>query len=147
MMGRLFACALLALSIPGTLPAQVRAPAGRQPVPVLTGIDALRADFSARTGGSAVYFGANSALLSAPSRAALVLQAAWLRRQPELVVQVEGYGDVTDSRDHALALGARRAAQVRDYLVLLGVPSAQIGITSWGNAKPGAGRAVTVLVR
>jgi len=128
--------------------AQVRMPGARQPQPpVLTGIDALRADFLARTGSNTIYFGPNSALLSAPAKAVLGAQAAWLRRQPNLVVQVEGYGDSNDSRDHALAMGARRAQEARDYLVLLGVPSAQIGITTWGKARPGPGRAVTVLVR
>jgi hypothetical protein len=31
--------------------------------------------------------------------------------------------------------------------VLLGVPSTQVSITSWGKERPGLGRAVTVLVR
>jgi peptidoglycan-associated lipoprotein len=44
-------------------------------------------------------------------------------------------------------MGARRAEEVRDYLVLLGVPMAQIGTTSWGKERPGTPRAVTVLVR
>ena len=75
-MRRLIAFALLATAVPGTVSAQPRPPAGRQPAPVLTGIDALRADFAVRTGGNVVYFGANSALLSAPARTALALQAA-----------------------------------------------------------------------
>lgn len=145
-MRKLLLLAILA-SYAGAADAQMRARGARQPVPVLTGIDALRADFLARTGGGAIYFGANSALLGAPAKAVLGAQAAWLRRQPAIVVQVEGYGDLSDSRDHALAMGARRAQEVRDYLVLMGVPSGQIGITSWGKAKPGAGRAITVLVR
>ncbi len=120
----------------------------RQPQPpVLTGIDALRADFLARTGSNVIYFGPNSALLSAPAKAVLSAQAAWLRRQPNVIVQVEGYGDANDSRDHSLAVGARRAQEARDYLILLGVPAAQISITTWGKTRPGAGRAVTVLVR
>lgn len=136
--------ALMALGAAGTATAQ----RSRQPQqPVLTGIDALRADFLARSGSNAVYFGPNSALLSAPAKAVLAAQAAWLRRQPAVVVQVEGYGDSNDSRDHSLAMGARRAQEARDYLVLLGVPAAQISITTWGKARPGAGRAITVLVR
>jgi peptidoglycan-associated lipoprotein len=140
--------ALVALGAATSATSQRRVPAGRQPqVPVLTGIDALRADFLARTGSNTIYFGPNSALLSAPAKAVLAAQAAWLRRQPNVVVQVEGYGDSNDSRDHSLAVGARRAQEARDYLVLMGVPSAQISITTWGKARPGAGRAVTVLVR
>ena len=139
--------AAIGLSASGAAEAQVRRPGARPQVPVLSGIDALRADFLARAGGNTIYFGANSARLSAPAKAVLTAQAAWLRRQATVVVQIEGYGDSTDSRDHALAMGARRAAEVRDYLVMLGVPSAQVGITSWGKTRPGAGRAITILVR
>ena len=115
--------------------------------PVLQGIDALRADFAAQAGGTTVYYGAGSTVLGAPAKAALALQAAWLRRHPEVLVRIEGYGDAGDTRDHALAVGARRAEEARAYLLLLGVPSAQVSITSWGKERPGLGRAVTLLVR
>jgi peptidoglycan-associated lipoprotein len=68
-----------------------------------------------------------------------------LRRHPEVTVRIEGYGDGGDTRDHALAAGARRAAETRDYLLLLGVPAAQVSITTWGKERPGLGRAVTIL--
>lgn len=115
--------------------------------PVLQGIDAMRADFAAQSGGTTVYFGSDSSVLAPPAKAVLTAQAAWLRRHPEIVVSVEGYGDAGDTRDHALAVGARRAEEARSYLVLLGVPLAQVSITSWGKERPGLGRAVTVLVR
>ena len=130
--------------------AQLRLPInrGRPPVvPVLTEIDALRAEFAAQSGGTTVYFGGDSAMLGPPARAVLAAQAAWLRRLPEVVVQIEGYADLNDTRDHALAVGARRAEEVRSYLLLLGVPAAQVSTTSWGKERPGPGRAVTVLVR
>ena len=73
--------------------------------------------------------------------------AQWLRQHPEVVVRIEGHGEPNDTRDHALAMGARRAQEVRDYLVLFGVPAAQLSTTSWGKERPGAPRAVTVLVR
>ena len=117
------------------------------PAPVLQGIDALRADFAAQSGGTTIYYGAASVVLGAPAKASLALQAAWLRRHPEVVVRIEGYGDAGDTRDHALAVGARRAEEARDYLLLLGVPAAQVSTTSWGKERPGLGRAVTLLVR
>jgi len=118
-----------------------------QPQSVLQGIDALRAEFAAQSGGTTVYYGSESTILGPPAKATLALQAAWLRRHPEVVVRVEGYGDGLDTRSHALAVGARRAEEVRSYLVLLGVPAAQVSTTSWGKERPGLGRAVTVLVR
>jgi peptidoglycan-associated lipoprotein len=120
----------------------------REPAqPVLTGIDALRADFLARSGSDTVYFGQDAAILGGPARATLSAQAQWIRQHPEVLVRIEGHGDPSDTRDHALAMGARRAQEVRDYLVLLGVPAAQLSTTSLGKERPGPPRAVTVLVR
>ena len=119
----------------------------QQQQPVMVGIDAQRAEFAAQSGGTTVYFGAESVGLTVPARTVLNAQANWLRRHPEVVVRVEGYGDAGDTRDHALAVGARRAEEARSYLVLLGVPAAQVSATTWGKERPGLGRAVTVLVR
>jgi len=44
-------------------------------------------------------------------------------------------------------MGAARAAESRDFLILMGVPAAQVSTTSWGKERPGLGRAVTVLVQ
>jgi peptidoglycan-associated lipoprotein len=114
---------------------------------VAQGIDAQRAEFAAQAGGTTVYYGIGSAVLGAPARTVLAAQAMWLRRHPEVVVRIEGYGDTGDTRDHALAMGARRAEEARDYLILLGVPAAQVSAASWGKERPGLGRAVTILVR
>jgi peptidoglycan-associated lipoprotein len=147
-----FALLAIGLALAGVpAAAQLRLPIVRrapQPVaPALQGIDALRADFVARSGANTVYFGINSAQLGVPAKATLAAQAQWLLQQPAILVRIEGHGDPADTRDHALALGARRAAEVRDYLVLMGVPAAQLSITSWGKERPGSGRAVTILVR
>lgn len=141
---------LFALAIAGTAAQAQILPfiSKRQPAaPMLQGIDALRADFAAQSGGTTIYFGSDSSALGVPARTVLVAQAAWLRRHPEVVVRVEGYGDTGDTRDHSLAVGARRAEEVRSYLVLLGVPTAQVSATSWGKERSGLGRSVTVLVR
>jgi peptidoglycan-associated lipoprotein len=145
----LSALALIASSASAQLPGLSRrgAPANRQQPVALTGIDALRADFITRSGADTIFFGAESAILGAPAKATLAAQASWLRQHPEVVVRIEGHGDSGDTRDHALAVGARRAEEVRDYLVLMGVPAAQLSTTSWGKERPGAPRAVTVLVR
>jgi len=115
--------------------------------PVVQGIDALRAEFAAQSGGTTVYYAPGAAVLAPQAKPALAAQAAWIRRHPEVVVRIEGYGDTGDTRDHALAIGARRAEEVRDYLVLMGVPMAQVSTTTWGAERSGLGRAVTVLVR
>ena len=124
---------------------------GRAPAPPpLVGIDALRADFIAKTGTDTILFGGDSALLGMPAKTTLGVQAQWLRQHPEVVVRIEGHADLIDTRDHALAVGARRAQEVYDYLVLLGVPAGQLSAVSMGKERPvgpGNARAVIVLVR
>ena len=143
-----------AVTIATTVSAQVRLPvvvplrgSGQRPAPPIGGIDALRADFIARSGSDIVYFSGDSAVLSAQSKATLGAQAQWLRQHPEVIVRVEGHSDTTDTRDHALAVGARRAQEVRDYLILMGVPPGQLSATSWGKERPGPARTQTVLMR
>ncbi|GAA4712635.1 OmpA family protein [Sphingomonas lutea] len=117
------------------------------PPPALVGIDALRADFLARAGADTIYFSGDTAVLSAPARATLAAQAQWLRMNPTVSVRIEGHADLSDTRDHAIAVGARRAEEVRQYLILMGVPAFQVGAASLGKERPGPGRTVTVLVR
>jgi peptidoglycan-associated lipoprotein len=124
------------------------APAQQPPPPIIPSvpIEVLRADFIAKTGGTMVYFGVNSAVIGAPARPMLAAQAQWFRLNPYVSAKIEGHGDGGDTRDHALALGARRAAAVREALILLGVPPQQISITSWGSERPGPPRAEIKLV-
>jgi peptidoglycan-associated lipoprotein len=146
---------LLALGTAASASAQLRAPAivqrvipGTRQQPIAAApVDVLRADFLARTGGDTIFFGNNVSGLALPARTTLAAQAAWLRLHPEVLVRIEGHGDTGDTRDHALAMGARRAEEVRSYLVLLGVPAGQVTTTSMGKERPGSPRAVTVLVQ
>ena len=131
--------------IPATRDSAHQTPAA----PVWMGIDALRADFLANTGSDTVYFGGDSAMLGIPAKATLAAQAVWLRQHPEVVVRIEGHAAPGDTRDHALAVGARRAEEVRQYLVLMGVPAAQLSAVTMGKEQPVGlnARTVTVLVR
>ena len=117
------------------------------PPPQLSGFELQRVEFAAQSGGSVVYFPLGSNQLSQQARTVLVAQARWIRQHPDVVVRVEGNADGGDTRDHALAVGARRAQEVRDYLVMLGVPSTQVTAMSWGKEHPGPGRVATILVR
>jgi peptidoglycan-associated lipoprotein len=151
---------LMAMLFSAAADAQIRVPTIVQRVipatrdkqhqtPVQFGIDALRADFLAQSGSDTVLFGGDTAVLGAPAKATLAAQAAWLRQHPEVVVRIEGHATTQDTRGHALAVGARRAQEVRDYLVLLGVPAAQLTAVTVGKERPVGlnARAVTILVR
>lgn len=122
-------------------------PATAQPLAGPPAIDPVAVEFATTTGGTMVYFGVNSATIGAPAMQSLSGKARWLLQHPEMSVRIEGHGDGSDTRDHALAMGARRAAAVRDQLILLGVPAAQLALSSWGHERPGAGRVEIRLVR
>ena len=117
--------------------------------PSIQGIDALRADFVTKSGGDTVYFGDGSAQLGAPASATLAAQASGCASIRRCRCGSKGHGDPGDTRDHALAIGARRAKEVRDYLVLLGVPAAQLGDHQLGQGTPRrtAGRRDDISVR
>lgn len=117
----------------------------QQPVVVQNPIELMRADFAAQSGGTTVYFAPGMAQLTQQAQTILTGQAAWLRQHPSVAVRVEGHGDPTDTRDHALALGAERAAEARDYLILLGIPAAQVSTMTWGKERPGPPSATTIL--
>ena len=53
-------------------------------------------------------------------------QAAWLQKYPSIRVTVEGDCDERGTREYNLALGARRANAVKEFLVSVGVPAARI---------------------
>lgn len=135
---------LVAVPASAQLPGLRRRDAPPPPV-VLNPIEALRAAFAAQSGGTTVYFAPGSAQLTPQAQTLLSAQALWLRQHPEVTVRIEGHGDPTDTRDHSLALGAERAAEARDYLVLLGVPSAQVSAMTWGKERPGPPSAVTTI--
>lgn len=135
MRARIVFAALAGASLASPSPAQFRQQQPQRVQPKLVGIDAMRAEFIAFSGGDTVLFGGSSVLLGAPAKAILIRQAAWLRRHPAILVGIEGHAEAADTRDHALAIGARRAEEVRDFLILLGVPAAQLTATSWGKER------------
>jgi len=63
-------------------------------------------------------------------------QAAWLAKYPSVRVTIEGNCDERGTEEYNLALGARRANAVKDYLVSLGVSAARIDTISYGKERP-----------
>jgi peptidoglycan-associated lipoprotein len=74
--------------------------------------------------------------LDAPAQQILRQQADWLRLHPGVAVTVEGHADERGTREYNLALGDRRAATVRSYLVAAGVPADRIRTVSYGKERP-----------
>ena len=86
--------------------------------------------------GDFVYFDLDSYDIRSDAMPVLDAQAAWLRQYPGVRVRVEGNCDERGTREYNLALGARRANAVRDYLASRGVASSRIVTLSWGKERP-----------
>ena len=83
-----------------------------------------------------VYFAYDRSDLSADARRILDSKAPILKGSPALRVRTEGHTDERGSDEYNLALGQRRAASARQYLLDLGVPEARLDITSFGEERP-----------
>jgi len=88
--------------------------------------------------GTTVLFDFDSAQLTDYSRRVLDRQAGFLNSFPEARIIVGGHCDERGTREYNLALGERRAAAARDYLVAKGVNAARIRIISYGKERPKA---------
>ncbi len=86
--------------------------------------------------GDRVFFEEDSSSLTAQGQATLDKQAQWLGRYGKYTVTVEGHADERGTRQYNIALGARRAAAARDYLVSRGVASTRIKTISYGKERP-----------
>jgi peptidoglycan-associated lipoprotein len=83
-----------------------------------------------------VFFELDSADLSAPGQATLQENASVLKKYASWQITIEGHCDERGSAEYNLALGERRAAAARDYLVSLGIPATRVRTVSYGKEFP-----------
>lgn len=86
--------------------------------------------------GDRVFFGYDQSDLSMEARTTLDRQAAWMKQYPNVMVTIEGHADERGTREYNLALGERRAAAVRTYLMSLGVDANRVNTISYGKERP-----------
>ena len=87
--------------------------------------------------GDRVFFDTDSSDLSAQARATLDKQAQWLNNYNQYSqFTVEGHADERGTREYNIALGARRAAVVHDYLASRGVAGNRMRTISYGKERP-----------
>jgi peptidoglycan-associated lipoprotein len=122
------------------------APPPAQGVPPGTPANVAQGALIAASGSDTVYFSGRSASINPNATATLTAQARWLVANPMVTVRLEGHGGPQDTRDYALAIGDRRANEVRDFLVLQGVAPQRISVISWGKERPGTVRVGTSVV-
>jgi len=86
--------------------------------------------------GDRVFFESDSTELTPQSVATLDKQAEWLQRYNRYAFTVEGHADERGTREYNIALGARRAQTVRDYLISRGVQGNRMRTISYGKERP-----------
>ncbi len=89
-----------------------------------------------QTVGDRVFFVVDQSTLTDQARATLAGQARWLTTNPDYAIIVEGHADEQGTREYNLALGARRASAVQDFLISQGVAPSRMRTVSYGKERP-----------
>ena len=101
---------------------------------VYTGTDTV--EYLASGVPDRVFFATNESVLTTASRDTLRKQAAWLRKNPDINVVLEGHADERGSRAFNLALGEKRADAVKEIFLLNNISDTRIETVSYGEEKP-----------
>lgn len=86
--------------------------------------------------GDTVHFALNQYNIQDSDKNTLNKQAAWLARYPSVRLSIEGHCDERGTREYNLALGARRANAVKEFLVAQGVAAGRLETISYGKERP-----------
>ena len=86
--------------------------------------------------GDRVFFESDSTELTPQSRSTLDKQAQWLTNYNQYAFTIEGHADERGTREYNIALGARRAQAVRDYLASRGIQVQRMRTISYGKERP-----------
>ena len=63
-------------------------------------------------------------------------KAAWLQKNPNVQVTIEGHCDERGTNEYNLALGDRRANSAKSYLMDLGIYGSRLNTISYGEERP-----------
>jgi len=86
--------------------------------------------------GDRVFFETDQTDLTPQARATLDKQAQWLQQYGNYTFTIEGHADERGTREYNIALGARRAQTVRDYLAAQGIQPNRMRTVSYGKERP-----------
>jgi peptidoglycan-associated lipoprotein len=89
-----------------------------------------------QTVGDRVLFAVDQSTLSPEARATLDGQVQWLMTNADYNAVIEGHADEQGTRAYNLALGARRANAVMEYLVSQGIPGNRLRFVTYGKERP-----------
>jgi len=86
--------------------------------------------------GDRVFFETDSTELTPQARTTLDKQAQWLQYYNRYSFTIEGHADERGTREYNIALGARRAQTVREYLTARGIDANRMRTISYGKERP-----------
>ena len=89
-----------------------------------------------QTVGDRVLFVVDQSTLSDVARGVLAGQAGWLKANPDYAIIIEGHADEQGTREYNIALGARRADSVKNYLIAQGISGSRMQTVSYGKERP-----------
>ncbi len=113
---------------------QKKAGTGQMQGDVYTGTDTV--EYLATGVPDRVFFATNKSVLTTASRDTLRKQAAWMRKNADVTVTIEGHADERGTREYNLALGERRANAAKDYLMTYGISGSRMSVISYGKERP-----------
>lgn len=88
------------------------------------------------TVGDRVLFEVDQSTLTQSAQDTLAGQAQWMMQNGDYSALVEGHADEQGTREYNLALGARRASAVQNYLISQGVAPNRLKVISYGKERP-----------
>lgn len=83
-----------------------------------------------------IFFGKNKYRLDENAQRELEWKTNWLLNNPEIAVLIEGHCDEGGSPEDNLALGARRAGEVKSFFLRRGVARERLTAISYGKERP-----------
>jgi len=86
--------------------------------------------------GDRVFFETDSSALTAQGQGTIDKQVQWLNQYSQYAFTVEGHADERGTREYNLALGARRATAVRDFMIARGIAANRMRTVSYGKERP-----------
>ena len=83
-----------------------------------------------------IHFDFDSSTLTPEAQEILKKKAQWLQDNPEKTTTIEGHCDERGTNAYNLALGDRRAASAKAFLVDLGISASRLTTISYGEERP-----------
>jgi peptidoglycan-associated lipoprotein len=94
----------------------------------------ISVDTAAITGP--IYFDYDKSDIRSDAAATLDRKLPWLTANPGMRIRIEGNADERGSDEYNLALGQRRAASAKRYLVEHGIDASRFDLVSYGEERP-----------